>query len=74
MCDFLGASLISDQVARRRKNLRLKTEGVIPAQPPALPDRSANRHRKLVGLGDGRHFAGELVSPSLFSRQICAVG
>jgi hypothetical protein len=31
MGDFFGASLISDQVARRRKNSRLKTEGVIAA-------------------------------------------
>jgi hypothetical protein len=33
MGNFLGASLISDQFARRRKNRRLKTEGVIPAPP-----------------------------------------
>jgi hypothetical protein len=29
--DFLGASLIPDQIARRGKNRRLKTEGVILA-------------------------------------------
>jgi hypothetical protein len=31
MSDFLGAPPIFDQVARRRKNRRLKTEGAIPA-------------------------------------------